>query len=409
VSRIVTTDEEVTAEFLAAAESFIQAAVARGAGAASPPAAERVALFPDLTTEEEQAELAGARAWRRERFDGGFGWLSGPSEYGGAGLSGAHERAYLKLERNRSFPSQRIYDIGLGMVAPTILAFGTDVAKNRYLRAMHRGDIVGCQLFSEPGAGSDLASMSTRAERDEAGWVVNGQKVWSSGAHLSDVGLLVCRSGDPESRHRNLTAFALPMHTPGVTVRPIRQMTGGASFNEVFFDDVRIPDELRLGQVNKGWDVVVATLMNERAAVGAPAAGGGGILSTERIAALLRRFGRLEDADVRDELMRLHCSLVASRVTRLRAEARRAAGQRPGPEMSMGKIALTNNLAALCHLVSVALGPRLIADTGEPGTYMWAEFILGQPGLRLGGGTDEIQKNIVGERVLGLPRDATPR
>jgi len=195
------------------------------------------------------------------------------------------------------------------------------------------------------------------------------------------------------------------MHAPGVTVRPIRQMTGGASFNEVFFDDVRIPDELRLGEVNNGWDVVVATLMNERAAVGAPAAGGSGILGTERIAGLLRRFGRLDDAAVRDELMRLHCSLVTSRVTRMRAEARRKAGQRPGPEMSMGKIALTNNLAALCHLVSVALGPRLIADTGEPGTYMWAEFVLGQPGLRLGGGTDEIQKNIVAERVLGLPRD----
>ena len=139
----------------------------------------------------------------------------------------------------------------------------------------------------------------------------------------------MCRTGEPEARHRNLTAFALPMHAPGVTVRPIRQMTGGASFNEVFFDDVRIPDELRLGEVNEGWDVVVATLMNERAAVGAPAAGGSGILSTERIAGLLRRFGRLDDAAVRDELMRLHCSLVTSRVTRLRA--RRGARPASGP------------------------------------------------------------------------------
>jgi alkylation response protein AidB-like acyl-CoA dehydrogenase len=410
----VTPDEAVPAEFLAAAAGFIQAAVARrerdaGAAGTPAPAQERVALFPDLTPEEEQAELAAARTWRQERFDAGFGWLSGPVEYGGAGLSAEHERAYLRLERGHAFPPQRIYDIGLGMVAPTILAFGSDVAKARYLRAMHRGDIVGCQLFSEPGAGSDLASISTAAARDSGGWLVNGQKVWSSGAHLSDVGLLVCRTGSPQERHRNLTAFALPMHSPGVAVRPIRQMTGGASFNEVFLDDVRIPDELRLGEVNKGWDVVVATLMNERAAVGAPAAGGSGILSTERIAGLLRRFGRLDDAAVRDELMRLHCSLATSRLTRLRADARRKAGQRPGPEMSMGKIALTNNLAALCHLVSVALGPRLIADTGEPGTYMWAELVLGQPGLRLGGGTDEIQKNIVAERVLGLPRDPDSR
>lgn len=400
----MTSADDVPAEFLAGAASFIQAAVARGTGTTAAPVPERVSLFPDLTPEEEQAELESARAWRQERFDAGFGWLSGPVEYGGAGLSAAHERAYLRLERGYAFPPQRIYDIGLGMVAPTILAFGGGAAKDRYLRAMYRGDSVGCQLFSEPGAGSDLASISTRAERDGDDWVVNGQKVWSSGAHLSDVGLLVCRTGAPEDRHHNLTAFALPMGTPGVTVRPIRQMTGGASFNEVFLDNVRIPDELRLGEVDKGWNVVVATLMNERAAVGGPSAGGGGILSTERIAALLRRFGRLDDPDVRDQLMRLHCELVVSRVTRQRAEARRKAGQRPGPEMSMGKIALTNNLAALSHLVSVALGPRLIADTGEPGTYMWAQFILGQPGLRLGGGTDEIQKNIVAERVLGLSK-----
>jgi alkylation response protein AidB-like acyl-CoA dehydrogenase len=399
-----TSEEDVSAEFLAAAASFIENAAARRATVLSGPAAERVALFPDLTAEEEQAELAAARAWRQERFDAGFGWITGPVDYGGAGLSAAHERAYLRLERACAFPPQRIYDIGVGMVAPAILSFGSKTARARYLGALHRGDIVGCQLFSEPGAGSDLASISTRAERHGDGWLVNGQKVWSSGAHLSDVGLLVCRTGEPAARHRNLTAFALPMHAPGVTVRPIRQMTGGASFNEVFFDDVRIADELRLGEVDAGWDVVVATLMNERAAVGAPAAGGSGILSTERIAGLLRRFGRLDDAAVRDELMRLHCSLVASRVTRQRSEARRRAGQRPGPEMSVGKLALTNNLAALCHLLSVALGPRLIADSGEPGTYMWAEFVLGQPGLRLGGGTDEIQKNIVAERVLGLPR-----
>ena len=401
---MATSDEDVPAEFLAAAETFIAAAAARRAGLPSAAQPDRVALFPDLTPEQEQAELEAARAWRRERFDAGFGWLSGPPEYGGAGLSAAHERAYLRLERARTFPAQRVYDIGLGMVAPAILAFGSDAAKERYLRALHRGDILGCQLFSEPGAGSDLASISTRAQRHGDAWIVNGQKVWSSGAHLSDVGLLVCRTGEPEARHRNLTAFVLPMHAPGVAVRPIRQMTGGASFNEVFLDEVRIPDELRLGEVDDGWNVVVATLMNERAAVGAPAAGGSGILSTERIAGLLRRFGRLDDAVVRDELMRLHCSLAVSRITRLRSEARRKAGQRPGPEMSIGKIALTNNLAALSHLVSAVLGARLIADTGEPGTYAWAEFVLGQPGLRLGGGTDEIQKNIIAERVLGLPR-----
>src|SRR5580658_9026820 len=216
---MVTSDLDVSAEFLAAA------AAGRRTRTPSRPAAERVALFPDLTPEEEQAELEAARAWRQERFDAGFGWLSGPAEHGGAGLSAGHERAYLTLERAHPFPPQRIYDIGIGMVAPAILAFGSDAAKARYLRALHRGDIIGCQLFSEPGAGSDLASISTRAERYGDGWLVNGQKIWSSGAHLSDVGLLVCRTGEPAARHRNLTAFALPMHAPGVTVRPIRQMT----------------------------------------------------------------------------------------------------------------------------------------------------------------------------------------
>ena len=244
---MATSDEDVPAEFLAAAETFIAAAAARRAGLPSAAQPDRVALFPDLTPEQEQAELEAARAWRRERFDAGFGWLSGPPEYGGAGLSAAHERAYLRLERARTFPAQRVYDIGLGMVAPAILAFGSDAAKARYLRALHRGDILGCQLFSEPGAGSDLASISTRAQRHGDVWIVNGQKVWSSGAPLSDVGLLVCRTGEPEARHRNLTAFVLPMHAQGVAVRPIRQMTGGASFNEVFLDEVRIPDELRLG------------------------------------------------------------------------------------------------------------------------------------------------------------------
>jgi alkylation response protein AidB-like acyl-CoA dehydrogenase len=338
------------------------------------------------------------------RFDAGFGWITGPQRYGGRALPGSYERAYIQCERRHRFPSQRIFDIGIGMVAPTLHAFGGDAAKDQYLRALHRGDIVWCQLFSEPGAGSDLASVSTAARRDGDTWVVAGQKVWSSGAHLSAIGLLICRTGNPVDRHRNLTAFVLPMRMRGVTVRPIRQMTGGASFNEVFLDDVVIPDALRLGAVDGGWQVVVCTLMNERAAVGSPAAGGSGILSTSRLAELLARFGRLDDPYVRDDLMRLHCSLAVARMTRLRIEGQLRTGQRPGPEMSIGKLALTNNLAQVSHLVGLALGPRLIADSGEADAYAWAEFVLGLPGLRLGGGTDEIQRNTLAERVLKLPR-----
>ena len=162
------------------------------------------------------------------------------------------------------------------MVAPTILAHGTDVAKDAYLKAMYRGDIVGCQLFSEPGAGSDLASLQTRAERDGEEWVITGQKVWTSGAQYSDIGEIIARTDPDLPKHKGLTGFVVDMRAPGVEIRPLRQMTGGASFNEVFFTDVRVPDSHRLGDVNNGWNVALTTLMNERAAIGAGGGGGGG-------------------------------------------------------------------------------------------------------------------------------------
>jgi alkylation response protein AidB-like acyl-CoA dehydrogenase len=392
-------------DFAAAARAFLDAAApAHRPPAVSEQTARRVALFPDLSPEEERAELDRARAWRAERFDAGYGWISGPVRYGGAGLSNSHERAYQLLERTHDLPSQRLYDIGIGMVVPTLVACGSDEARSAYLRPLLRGDVVGCQLFSEPGAGSDLANVSTRAVRHGPEWRVTGQKVWSSGAHLSELGLLICRSGPPDDRHHNLTAFILPMSSPGVTVRPIRQMTGGASFNEVFLEDVRVPDLLRLGEVDGGWQVVLTTLMSERAAVGSPSAGGLGIFRTERLADLLRQAGRLDDPVVRDQLMRLHCSLAVAKFTRQRTEASLRAGQRPGPEMSIGKLGLTRNLQVLSQLLGLTLGPHLIADAGWSDAYAWAELVLGIPGMRLGGGTDEIQRNILAERVLGLPR-----
>ncbi|HEX4862886.1 MAG TPA: acyl-CoA dehydrogenase family protein [Acidimicrobiales bacterium] len=392
-------------EFLEQARLFLNA---KAAEHRPPPIsakdAQRIALFPDLTPSEEAAELTRARSWRQERFDAGFGWISGPPTYGGRGMTKAFERSYQRLEREYDLPGQRLYDIGIGMLVPTILAWGTDLAKERYLRPLQRGDVVGCQLFSEPAAGSDLAGVETRAVRVGEDWKITGQKMWSSGAHLSDVGLLICRSGDKDDRHRNLTAFLLPMTLDGVSIRPIRQMTGGSSFNEVFLDGVVIPDSLRLGEIDEGWQVVLTTLMNERAAVGSPSAGGIGIFRTERLIELVKRSGRLDDPVMRDRLIRLHCDLTVAKLTRQRSETSMRAGQRPGPEMSIGKLALTNNLRSLSDLVSLALGPRLIADDGTPDGYAWSELILGIPGLRLGGGTDEIQKNIVAERVLGLPR-----
>jgi alkylation response protein AidB-like acyl-CoA dehydrogenase len=194
------------------------------------------------------------------------------------------------------------------------------------------------------------------------------------------------------------------MHAPGLDVRPLRQMTGGASFNEVFFNDVRVPDDHRLGDVNEGWTVALTTLMNERAAIGG-GGGGAGVVGTQRLIELARKMGRDKDPLVRQALAEIYANGAIARYTNLRAMAKIKAGQLPGPEMSMGKLSLTNNLRRISNYVSLVLGPRLAADSGEWGTFAWAEFVLGQPGMSIAGGTDEILKNIVGERVLGLPKE----
>jgi acyl-CoA dehydrogenase len=369
---------------------------------------DRVALIPESTPEQDRIELASAREWSQTVFDAGFGWLTGPPAYGGRGLSRDHERRWRELEGAYETPSQTIFGIGLGMVAPTILAHGNEDVKQRYLRSMYRGDIVGCQLFSEPGAGSDLAGLQTRAIRDGDEWVVNGQKVWTSFAHLADIGEIICRT-DPElPKHRGLTGFIVDMHAPGVDVRPLRQMTGGASFNEVFFTDVRIPDSHRLGEVNDGWSVALTTLMNERAAIGG-GGGGAGAGGTSRLVDLVRHCGKADDPIVRQQLARVIVHSRVARFTNLRAMAKIAAGQAPGPEMSIAKMALTQNLLMTCELVSSVLGPEMVADSGRWGTYAWSELVLGVPGMRVAGGTDEVLRNIVGERVLGLPKEPAPR
>ena len=364
---------------------------------------DRVALFSEPDRAEDASEVAAAKAWRRTVFDAGFGWITGPPEYGGRGLPPSHQRAYQEVERLFDTPSPDPFMISLGMVAPTILTHAVDGVRRSYLPALYRGDLIGCQLFSEPGAGSDLAAVSTRATRDGDHWVVDGQKVWTSGAHYSDIGLLLARTS-PGPRHRNLTAFLVDMAAPGVDVRPLRQMTGGAAFNEVFLTGVTIPDDHRLGEVDGGWTVALTTLMHERNSVGG-AGGGAGILSTARLVATARQFGLDCDPTVRQALASVYSRLAVARYTRLRSEARRRSGMPPGPEGSIAKLAHTQNLAAVADLMTRLLGPRLVADSGEWGTWAWREFILGVPGFRLGGGTDEIQRNILAERVLGLPKD----
>jgi len=366
-----------------------------------------VSLLPERTPEQEAAELAEARTWAQTVFDAGFGWISGPPAYGGRGLPREYGRIYAATAADYATPSLSVYGIGLGMVAPTILAHATEEVKQAYLRSMYRGDIVGCQLFSEPSSGSDLASLQTKAVRDGDEWIITGQKVWTSGAQISDIGEIICRTDPDLPKHRGLTGFVVDMHAPGVEVRPLRQMTGGASFNEVFFTEVRVPDSHRLGDVNGGWTVALTTLMNERAAIGG-GGGGVGLPTSSRMVELARRFGRSEDPLIRQQLASVIINERVARYTNLRAMAKIAVGQLPGPEMSLAKMALTANMTRTCEVLSSVLGPALVADTGAWGTYAWSEFVLGVPGLRIAGGTDEVLRNIIGERVLGLPKEPSP-
>jgi alkylation response protein AidB-like acyl-CoA dehydrogenase len=369
---------------------------------------DSVALFAERSHREEEAEVDAAKAWRQQVFDAGFGWMTGPHAYGGRELPASYERIYQSREAAFDTPPQTPFGIGLGMVAPTILAHATEATKQRYLRSLYRGDIIACQLFSEPGAGSDLASLQTRAERDGDEWRITGQKVWTSVAQFADIGEIICRTDPSLPKHRGLTGFVVDMHAPGVEVRPLRQMTGGSTFNEVFFTDVRVPDDHRLGDVNQGWTVALTTLMNERAAIGAGGAGVGGVLGGDRVIELLRHFGRNDDPLLRQRLADVYINGKVASYTNQRAMAKVKAGQLPGPEMSIAKLSLTNNMSRVGELVSLALGPRLAADTGEWGTYAWSELVLGTPGVKVAGGTDEVMKNIIGERVLGLPKEPSP-
>lgn len=365
-----------------------------------------VGLYEEIEPVAEQEKVAKARAWRRLRFGAGLGWIAGPPELGGRGLPAAFDSEYSRLEGQFAVPDQGCFGVGLGMVAPTLAAHGSQLAREQYLGALYRSDVIACQLFSEPGSGSDLASVSTRAVRQGENWVLTGQKVWTSGAHYSDIGEILCRTNSNVPKHEGLTAFIIDMRSPGVQVRRLRQMTGGSSFNEVFLDEVVVPDQNRLGEVDGGWEVALTTLMNERASIGGTRAQGGLTAARRRLTELLQNTGQASDPLLRQELMKLYTGYTLSLWTSQRAMERVKSGKPPGPELSISKMALTQNLARTSEFVSRVLGPRLCADSGDWGTFAWSRFVCGVPGIRIAGGTDEVMRNIVAERVLGLPRDA---
>lgn len=362
------------------------------------------AAFRD--SDDELGDLERARAFQRELFEAGLAWLSGPTEYGGAGLGVAERRVFAEVARGYDLPDVNGLLVGQQIVAPAILVHGTQAQRKHYLPALWSGELVGCQLFSEPGAGSDLGSLRTRARKVDGGWRVDGQKVWSSGAHLADVGELLARtSPDPASRTRGLTMFLLDMSTPGVTVRPLRQMTGTAHFCEVFLDDVFLPEDAVLGEVGGGWAVANVSLSSERDNFGDDSANLF-IRLLERLFLLGREVGAVDDADVRDRLADGYVRHVVNQA--MPASLATADPEVAAAGASLVKLFATDADRRLVQLALDVLGPSLVSDTGEWGTFAWSRVLLGIHATRIAGGTDEIQRNILAERALGLPREARP-
>ena len=355
-------------------------------------------VFADPDPEQSAVEVAEARQWQRRKWEAGFAAVSWPAELGGAGLTAAHERAFDRLERDFETPRRtEVFNVTLGMVAPTVRDFGTEEQKRRFLPTFFRGDALCCQLFSEPEAGSDLASLRSNATRTGDGWSITGQKLWCSGAPHCEWGEAIVRTSREDERHAGLTVFLVPMHDPGVQSSPIVQMTGGATFHQVFLDAVPVDDQLRLGAIGEGWRVAQATLGYER---GGGAALGGG--TYRDLMALAQTLALNDDPLVRQRLAGLYAD---HRVHACFASWRGREGTVTGAaRASIGKLLFTNRLTEIGEEAARLLGPAITADPGQEETYEWTGHLLGAPGPSIAGGTSEIQRNIIAERGLGLPR-----
>ena len=364
---------------------------------------DSVAVFENWTEDEEREHTERIRAWERRRYDAGWGATLGwPAEYGGRGLPAHYEQLYRAEEAAFDVPARtEIFPVTTQLVAPAIRIWGTDEQRARWLPKLLRTDELACQLFSETEAGSDLAAVRTRAtRRDDGAWTLHGHKVWTSGARVATWGVAVCRTDPQAAKHAGITVFMVRMDAPGVTVRPIRQMTGGASFNEVYLDDVVVPGADRLGPVDGGWRVTLSVLAAERLDSGSL-----GLANAARAIEHALRSSRPLTDDEQERVGDLYARTLVQRMIGLRVTAALSAGREPGAEASVGKLYATETMRRTGDLMSQLLGPRLIADTGEWGTFAWTEHVLGAPGYSIAGGTDEIQRNILAERVLGLPRE----
>ncbi|WP_040795986.1 acyl-CoA dehydrogenase family protein [Nocardia higoensis] len=390
------------ATFTAQARAWLAEQAEPRTAAAWGEGSDSVAVFENWTAEQERAHTDAIRAYEQNKFDSGWGALDWPEEYGGRDLPMSYVLAFRRAEEEFAVPRRtEMFSVTQQLVAPTIAQWGTEGQCERWVRAMLRTDLIACQLFSETEAGSDLAAVRTRAVRGEDGtWTLNGHKVWTSGARVADLGVAVCRTDPDAAKHAGLTVFLVPMDSPGVTVRPIRQMTGGSSFNEVYLDEVRLSDEYRLGPVGKGWPVALTVLAAERLD-GAHL----GLANADQAVELARHLGRELTELERDRVADLVTRSYVQRVAAMRVAAAVVAGNDPGPEASLGKLLAVDTMARTSEVARMLLGRDLGADSGEWGRFAWTEHVLGAPGYRIAGGTDEIQHNIIAERVLGLPKE----
>jgi alkylation response protein AidB-like acyl-CoA dehydrogenase len=352
-------------------------------------------------------DIAAAKLWQKRKYDAGWACIRWDKEFGGRGSSAIEQVIWNQEESKYELPGG-VFSIGQGMAAPTLMTWAAEEHHKRFLPKLASGEEIWCQLFSEPAGGSDLAALRTKAERDGDDWVINGQKIWTSGAHYSDYGIIVVRTNPNVAKHKGLSYFFLDMKSPGVEIKPIRQLTGGANFNEVYFTDVRIPDSQRLGEVGQGWQVALTTLMNERASIG----GGSSAVNVDmayRIAneVTIDDKPAIEDGAVRAKLANWYVQESGLRFTSYRSMTAISRGEIPGPENSIGKLVgapKNQEMASFCMDLLEMSGAIWDDEMSKEAGVIQMNY-MGAPGLRIAGGTDEIMANIIAERVLGMPQE----
>jgi alkylation response protein AidB-like acyl-CoA dehydrogenase len=351
----------------------------------------------------QAAVLAEQKEFQAKLYDAGFAGITWPKEYGGQGLSSAEQIIWSQESRDYDLPTG-VFFIGISMPGNTLVELGTEEQNKRYLPKMLRGEEIWCQLFSEPGAGSDVASLQTSAVRDGDEWVLNGQKVWTSGAQYSDFGAILARTDPTRPKHSGISMFIVDMHAPGVTVRPLKVATGHSPFNEVFFDNVRIPADALIGEENKGWDAAVVMLRHERIAIGTMGSSRTNPLAYDSLRDLAAGLGRTSDQGVRRELAELYARgrAVQQFALLLREEAQ--AGRLPGARGSVAKLAGSDLGRFAGNVAADVLGDQIAGFDSEE-LQAVTTSIIAAPGSAIAGGTSEIQRNIIGERVLGLAKD----